>query len=74
MKYFKHAGWEPDWIAAAKDIVQAEFGCSYAKPREDNDKDVAGDAATSEKQKANIFDDLPALSAPKIKELRDELD
>ena len=74
LKYFEHAGWEPDWIAAAKDIVWAEFDRSYAKPREDDDEDVAGDAATSEKQKANIFDDLPALSAPKIKELRDELD
>ena len=30
LKYFKNAGWDEDWIATAREIVQAEFDRAYA--------------------------------------------
>ena len=30
LKYFEKAGWESSWIAAAEEIVRAEFDRSYA--------------------------------------------
>jgi hypothetical protein len=76
LKYFERAGWEPEWIAAAKGIIRAEFDRSYsAQPgniEEDSDGDVEMNGTGT--RSSNIFDNLPALSAPRIRELRDELD
>src|ERR1700680_1016935 len=76
LKYFERAGWEPEWTEAAKDIIRAEFDRSYAAQvgnvQEDSDPD--SDAGVSGMGSSNIFDNLPALSAPRLKELRDELD
>src|SRR5882757_6424682 len=75
LKYFERAGWESEWIAAAKDIIRAEFDHSYAAQLEIVEKDQDdGDVEMSGVGSSNIFDNLPALSAPKTKELRDELD
>jgi hypothetical protein len=74
LKYFEQAGWEPEWIAAAKDIIRAEFDRSYAVQPGNVEEDQDGDIEMSEKRSKNIFDNLPALSAPRIRELRDELD
>ena len=74
LKYFEQAGWEPEWIAAAKDIIRAEFNHSYAAQPGNVEEDEDVDIETSGKHSKNIFDNLPALSAPRIRELRDELD
>jgi hypothetical protein len=74
LKYFEQAGWEPEWIAAAKDIIHAEFDCSYTVQPRNVEEDQVGDIEMSEKRSKNIFDNLPALSAPRIRELCDELD
>jgi hypothetical protein len=76
LKYFKHADWEPEWIVAAKDIVRAEFDRSYAAQPEnvEEDKDKDKDVEMRGMCSSNIFDNLPALSAPRTRELRDELD
>jgi hypothetical protein len=29
LKYFKKAGWEPDWITAAEEIMHPEFEHPY---------------------------------------------
>ena len=44
LAYFAKAGWEPDWIATARDIVRAEFDRTYKKTaREDeNENEAAG--------------------------------
>ena len=43
LKYFEKAGWEPDWITAAEEIVRAKFERSYAPSsgEADNDNDSA---------------------------------
>jgi hypothetical protein len=74
LKYFEQAGWEPEWIAAAKDIIRTEFNRSYATQPGNDEEDQDGDIEMSGKRSKNIFDNLPALSAPRLRELRDELD
>lgn len=37
LDYFKTAGWEEEWIGAARAIVRAEFERTYARPAEDSD-------------------------------------
>ena len=37
LSYFAKAGWEDEWVDTARDIVQAEFDRSYAKPQEEQD-------------------------------------
>lgn len=34
LKYFERAGWEPEWISTAEEIVRAVFKQSYAAPSE----------------------------------------
>jgi len=74
LKYFERAGWEPEWIVDAKDIIRAEFDHSYAAHPGNAEEDEDGDIEMSGQETANIFDNLPALSAPRIRELHDELD
>ena len=80
LKYFEHAGWEPEWITTAKDIIRDEFDRSYAAQpgnvEEDRARDGDGDVEIHgvDSFDSNIFDNLPALSAPRIRELHDELD
>jgi hAT family C-terminal dimerisation region len=74
LKYFERAGWEPEWTAAAKDIIRAEFDRSYAAQPEDIQEDEDEDDEMNGTRSSNIFDNLPALAAPRVKELRDELD
>ena len=56
-------GWEPEWIAATKDIIRAEFDNSYAQPEdieegEDGDGDEKDTEASVCKDGnfSNIFD------------------
>jgi hAT family C-terminal dimerisation region len=65
---------EPEWIVTAKDIIQTEFDCSYAAQPESVEEDQDGDIEMSRAHAANIFDNLPALSALRTRELHDELD
>jgi hypothetical protein len=37
LQYFKRAGWQPDWIKKAEEIVRAKFDESYAAPADDSD-------------------------------------
>ena len=45
LAYFKKAGWEPDWIETAHEIVRNEYNRSYAKPaaRNHSDEDSLND-------------------------------
>jgi hypothetical protein len=74
LKYFKCAGWEPQWIVAARDIIRTEFNRSYAPQPESVEEDQDGDIEMSRNHTENIFDNLPALSAPRIRDLHNELD
>jgi hypothetical protein len=89
LHYFKKAGWDEAWIETARDIVRAEFDQTYAFMDVDFEESVAPLVRTfysscryrkltflqhSSPSTENIFDDLPALSAPPKSELRDELD
>jgi hAT family C-terminal dimerisation region len=74
LKYFKGMGWEPEWIVTARDIIRAEFDRSYAARPESVEDEQDKDIEMSRNHTTNIFDDLLALSAPRIRELRDELD
>jgi hypothetical protein len=49
LKYFKWAGWEPEWIAAATDIICAKFDRSYAVQPGNVEEDQDGDIEMSEK-------------------------
>ncbi|THH16129.1 hypothetical protein EW146_g4452 [Bondarzewia mesenterica] len=85
--YFTGANWEPKWIEAVKGIVCTEFNRSYAVHVSSEDEDDPLETQVDDVYKSlmqilfcaqtsskNIFDNLPALSAPKRSELRDELD
>lgn len=39
LDYFKRAGWEEEWIATAKEIVEMEWESSYKRYIEDGDED-----------------------------------
>jgi hypothetical protein len=71
LKYFERANWEPAWITTAEEIVRTEYNRTYTK-REVHDPEVVV-ASTASKKQSNIFDDLPALTAPRPNELRDDL-
>ena len=34
LAYFQRVGWEPDWIATARNIVRAEYDRKYARALE----------------------------------------
>ncbi|KAJ3513591.1 hypothetical protein NLJ89_g2860 [Agrocybe chaxingu] len=70
--YFKNAGWEEEWINTTRDIVRAEYDHTYAFM---DTLELSENTATSTtSQSLNIFDNLPALTAPTTRELRDELE
>lgn len=89
LQYFKDVGWEENWVNTAKDIVRTEFDRKYTSLKvEEAPKTLKvcfafvafvldlihsflkGLGSSSK----NIFDNLPALSAPKKATLRDDLD
>lgn len=37
LEYFRRAGWEPEWIETASEIVRTKFEESYAVPVERDD-------------------------------------
>lgn len=75
LRYFEKAGWKPEWIATARGIIRTEFNHSYTTTcPEGGEEDQRGDIKMSRNHAANIFDNLPALSAPTTQELHDELD
>ena len=43
LSYFKQAGWPADWINTAKDIVHAQFKCSYVIKNDNEDEQEVGD-------------------------------
>jgi hypothetical protein len=43
LDYFKKAGWEEEWIIAAKKIVREEFERSYMAPVIEDDEPSASD-------------------------------
>jgi hypothetical protein len=71
LRYFQDAGWEDDWIAMASRIVRDRFETGY---RTVQPTDEARAESKVESTSQNMFDDLPALAAPKLADLRDELD
>ncbi|TFY73210.1 hypothetical protein EWM64_g10802 [Hericium alpestre] len=78
LEYFKNANWETDWINTACDLVQDEYKRSYASlevPADDKELAIQEvEVVSSSTQVPNIFDVLPALSAPQPNPERNELD
>ena len=89
LQYFKNVGWEQEWIDTAKEIVCDEFNRSYYNIEVEDEDDkafmvcflfnfaylniqVAIQAKFTESK--NIFDNIPALLAPKASDLRSELE
>jgi hypothetical protein len=58
---------------AVRDIIQTKFNCSYAPQPESIVEDLDGDIEMSRNHTENIFDNLPALSVLRIRDLHDEL-
>jgi DNA-directed RNA polymerase specialized sigma24 family protein len=89
LNYFKAASWTDEWCETAEDIVHAEFEHAYADIEVGNDKSrdsVSSFLITqsfnfiltyclkaTQTTSDNIFDTLPALSAPQKSVLADEL-
>jgi hypothetical protein len=42
LQYFEQAGWEPEWIVTAKDMIQTEFNRSYAAQPKSVEQDQDG--------------------------------
>ena len=90
LQYFEKAGWEEDWIKTSRDIVRTEFDQTYAFMDVEEQSEAPppsvcmiyffpildGNFFFLQRSSStnNIFDDLPALSAPRKADLRDELD
>ena len=87
LQYFKDVGWEEEWITAARDIVRAEFDRKYAHVEVSESLTsqkvffpisvllvIYFFRKESFSESKNIFDNLPALLAPKKSALRDDLD
>jgi len=79
LNYFKHAGWESNWINIAEQLVHNQFQHSYSTS--DSTADVATAAnsdveasTTCLGQVSNIFNDLPSLAPLKVTDQRSELD
>ena len=51
LRYFEQAGWEEDWVSAAKDIVCNEFNRSYAS----RDVSESGDEVDQSLQVSQSF-------------------
>ena len=41
LEYFKKAGWEPDWINTAEELVRTSFNKFYATKDKTNDVPIA---------------------------------
>jgi len=69
LSYFnKAAQWEDDWIKTAEQLVREEFERSYLSVDVDSDLGCGEDVLESNGDiwmSDNIFDNLPALTAPK---------
>ncbi|TFY73141.1 hypothetical protein EWM64_g10871, partial [Hericium alpestre] len=76
LAYFKNARWEQEWIDTARDVVHDKFKHSYASREVERDEEGHSEAAQEENEvtNSNIFDNLPALSAPTTDDDRDELE
>ena len=86
LKYFENVGWEESWATTAKGIVRAEFNRKYASMGvaecpESQEVYLHSNQILffihlflKESSSTNIFDNLPALSAPSKSTLRDDLD
>ncbi|KDR67829.1 hypothetical protein GALMADRAFT_146839 [Galerina marginata CBS 339.88] len=71
--YFERAGWQEDWIEAAQSIVHAEYDRTYAFMDTDNEL-IPEPVSTAGSDSENMFDALPALTAPPPTELHSELE
>ena len=76
LKYFKHAGWESEWIDTAEALVHEKFAQSYSIQDAAADVTTVNESAATPalSQGSNIFDDLLSLAPPKTTDLRSELD
>ncbi|KAG6894808.1 hypothetical protein C0992_004560 [Termitomyces sp. T32_za158] len=70
-EYFKNNGWEPQWIATAKDIVQGVFDQNYQLEIEEG---KASDTCGQSQLSKNMFDNLASMAPPKHSILRNELE
>ncbi|GLB45805.1 hypothetical protein LshimejAT787_3000140 [Lyophyllum shimeji] len=78
LSYFMTAGWKQEWIDTAEELLRAEFDRSYRQEDMTDDEEVGAGlsscATNPSSRTRNVFDNLPSLSAPSRKELRDEVD
>ncbi|KIM55803.1 hypothetical protein SCLCIDRAFT_71675, partial [Scleroderma citrinum Foug A] len=65
LKYFKSAGWRPQWIATAHKLVQDRYNESYTTYSIAEDWDGQADVDTEDDEPTNIFDKLPSLAKSK---------
>ncbi|CAA7270540.1 unnamed protein product [Cyclocybe aegerita] len=72
--YFKNAGWQDEWIEAARSIVWDEYDRTYVFMDTGIESTSGAPIAQTTLQSLNIFDNLPSLAAPTPCELRDELE
>jgi len=72
--YFEDAGWEDDWIATAEKLVRDRFESAYCADRPQSTDKTPVPITKIAIDSTNIFDNLPALAAPKPSDLRGELE
>jgi hypothetical protein len=87
LDYFKKAGWQPDWIETAEELIRNTFDKFYATDG-DTEKELVPQPAKqvglmvshflvlteqSEPSSSNMFDELPAFAVPKSFQADDEL-
>ncbi|KAH9030316.1 hypothetical protein EDB85DRAFT_2246259 [Lactarius pseudohatsudake] len=72
LHYFWDAGWEEDWIETAEKIIRCRFETNYYS--DSDETQVAIDEVATVLTSRNMFDDLPALTAPKPLELHGKFD
>ncbi|KAF5324122.1 hypothetical protein D9619_011280 [Psilocybe cf. subviscida] len=64
LEYFTKAGWEQEWINAARNIVRDEYDRTYALREVDDPVEISKPNVFASSDDANIFDNLPVLTAP----------
>jgi hypothetical protein len=88
LDYFKKAGWLPEWIETAEELICNTFDMFYAsdgdadrltpEPAKQVGSTYAVTSCQSERQQSgprasNMFDELPAFAVPKSLQADDEL-
>ena len=55
LAYFAHAGWEPDWVNTARELVEQEYECNYENLDVDESQEVAVGGEQSKTSKVCLY-------------------